>query len=102
MSKHTYFTGQPILSLVIKLILRDLVERLAHEYQADRYCKRFFTGDHLVSMLFTCFCDYQSLREVTTGMLAAEGKLRHLGLRHTPRRSTLSDANNRRDEALFG
>jgi hypothetical protein len=35
-------------------------------------------------------------------MLAAEGKLRHLGLRHTPRRSTLSDANNRRDEALFG
>lgn len=102
MSKHTYFTGQPILSQLIKLIPRELVERLAVEYQADRYCKRFFTWDHLVSMLFAGFCDCQSLREVTTGMLAAEQKLRHLGLRHTPRRSTLSDANNRREEALFG
>jgi len=102
MSKHTYFSGQPILTQLLQLIPRSQVRHLAGAYQADRYCKRFFTWDHLVSMLFACLSDCQSLREVTTGMLAAEGKLRHAGLSSTPRRSTLAEANQRRDQALFG
>jgi len=102
MSKHTYFSGQPILTQLLKLIPRSEVNRLAMGYQADRYCKRFFTWDHVVSMLFACLSDCQSLREITTGMLAAEGKLRHAGLASTPRRSTLAEANSRRDQALFG
>jgi hypothetical protein len=35
-------------------------------------------------------------------MLACEGKINHLGLSHFPRRSTLSDANKRRDSKIFG
>lgn len=101
MSKHTYFTGQPVLAQIINFIPRSLVNRVARRHGADHYCKRFFSWDHLITMLYAHFSGCQSLREVITGMLAAEGKLRHLGLTHTPRRSTLSDANNRRPEAFF-
>lgn len=78
-----------------------MVSRLAHTYKSDHYCKRFYSWDHLITMLFATFSQCQSLREITTGMLAAEHKLQHLGLRHTPRRSTLSDANKRRPEQFF-
>ncbi|MFN9325551.1 MAG: DUF4372 domain-containing protein, partial [Flavobacteriales bacterium] len=84
------------------LIPRSLVERLGREHQADRYCKRFYTYDHVVTMLAGVFMGCTSLRELTTGLQACEQRLRHAGLKHTPRRSTLADANARRPEALFG
>ena len=53
-------------------------------------------------MLYSTFNNCNSLREVTTGMLAAEQRLSHLGVRYHPRRSTISDANNRRQADVFG
>jgi hypothetical protein len=53
-------------------------------------------------MLYATFNHCNSLREVTTGMLAAEQRLNHLGVRYHPRRSTISDANNRRQADVFG
>lgn len=102
MNQGNYFTGQPILSQVLNLIPRRLVERLANEHGADHYCKRFFTYDHVVTMLAGVFMGCTSLRELTTGLQACDKRLRHAGLKHTPRRSTLADANARRSEALFG
>jgi hypothetical protein len=43
-----------------------------------------------------------SLREVTQGIAAYGDKLNHLGVTYTPPRSTLSEANARRDEGFFG
>jgi hypothetical protein len=102
MSKSTFFTGQPILSQLLSLIPRYLVEELSKKHQADHYCKRFKAYDHVVTMLYTVFSGCSSIREVITGLMASEGRLSHLGLTNTPRRSTLSDANNRRSEAFFG
>lgn len=96
------FTGQPVLSQLLNLIPRSLEERLGREHKADRYCKRFYTYDHVVTMLAGVFMGCTSLRELTTGLQACEQRLRHAGLKHTPRRSTLADANARRPEALFG
>jgi len=42
-----------------------------------------------------------SLREVIQGIAAYSDKLNHLGINYTPPRSTLSDANYRRDESFF-
>lgn len=57
--------------------------------------------DHLVSMLYAGYFQCTSLRELTTGLQANCSRLNHLGLQHTPRRSTLSDANRRRSSDLF-
>jgi len=53
-------------------------------------------------MLYAGFFQCTSLRELITGMQANAGRLNHLGLIHTPRRSTLSDANGRRMADFFG
>jgi IS4 transposase len=52
-------------------------------------------------MLYSVYNNCHSLREVSTGMLAWEQRLNHLGINHYPRRSTISDANNRRKPEFF-
>lgn len=101
MNKGTHFSGQPILAQIMNLVSRNKVQQLAHHYGTDRYYKKFRTYDHLVAMLYTVFNRCTSLREVVTGMLACENRLRHVGVSYTPRRSTLADANCRRDERVF-
>lgn len=101
MSKSTFFTGQPVFNQILSLIPRSVVSRLSRKYQTDRYCKKFRTYDHLVTMLYCCFHRCTSLREVITGMQASASRLSHLGLLNTPRRSTLADANERRAADFF-
>src|SRR6187551_3658286 len=101
MSKSTFFTGQPIFSQLLKFIPRDKILGISKKHKADRYCKSYGTYDHLVTLLYAVLNNCTSLREITTGMLAWENRLQHLGLKSPPRRSTLSDANNRRDAAVF-
>jgi hypothetical protein len=52
-------------------------------------------------MLFSVLQQCSSLRELTTGMQACYGRLKHLGLNYTPRRTTLADANTRRPVGFF-
>src|SRR5687768_5121876 len=101
MSKGSFFTGQPIFNQLLQLISRSHVKAVARECNADRYCKSFSTYDHLVTMLYATFNRCDSLREVTTGLLAWEQRIHHLGLQRHPRRSTISDANKRRSEQVF-
>lgn len=101
MSKSIFFTGQPIFNQVLSFVPRQLVCKVASELKADYYCKRFTTYEHLVTLLYSVFNQCNSLREVSTGLLAWEQRISHLGMKHHPRRSTISDANSRRDPAVF-
>ncbi|MFI5142184.1 MAG: IS4 family transposase [Bacteroidia bacterium] len=102
MGKSIYFTGQPVFSQLLKLIPIDLVPKLARKHHADKYCKKFDSHHHLVSMLFAVINQCTSIREVITGMQVASPKLGHLKLTHNICRSTFADANIRRPEAFFG
>jgi hypothetical protein len=102
MNKSTFFSGQPIFTQLLKFIPKDIVATIALNSKADRYSKRFSTYEHLVTMLYSIFNSCNSLREVSTGMLASEQRLNHIGIRYHPRRSTISDANNRRTAEVFG
>lgn len=53
-------------------------------------------------MLFCAFAKCTSLREVSGAMLGLSDKTKHFQLNHIPKRSTLSDANQRRDASVFG
>jgi len=53
-------------------------------------------------MSFCAFAKCTSLREVSGAMLGLSGKTKHFQLNHIPKRSTLSDANQRRDSEVFG
>lgn len=101
MNKSTFFTGQPVMSQLLSLIPRALVVKLALQHDADRYCKKFYAYDHLVTMLYNAYGQCDSLRSLISGMQVNQHRLLHLGLLKTPCRSTLSDANARRPAEFF-
>jgi hypothetical protein len=101
MNKSTFFTGQPIFSQLVRLIPRKEVNHVARQLGANRYCKKFDTWHHLLTMLYSSYQHCTSLREITTGMSACEGRLQSVDIKHFTRKSTFSDANKRRDAGVF-
>ena len=101
MNKSKNFSGQPIIKQVLKFLDHNDVYRTAKKHNSDKYTKKFTTYEHLVTMIFSVISGSSSLREVSSIMLACEGKINHLGLKDFPKRSTLSDANKRRSAEVF-
>ena len=102
MDKSNYFFGQSVFGQLISLIDNHVISEACIANRSDHYIKRFKTKDHLISMLFCSFAKCTSLREVSGAMLGLSGKTKHFQLQHIPKRSTLADANKRRDAAVFG
>ena len=93
MSKSTYFTGQPVYSLVIKLLDKAKIQQISQEtLGSERYVKRLTGWKHLIIMLFGILKHFDSLRELEIGMKAETMKLSHLGLDYVVRRSTLAES----------
>jgi hypothetical protein len=101
MNKDKSFAGQPILSQILDLINSSLIQKANRKHNANRYYKKLSLRVHLVSLLYGVFSYCNGLREICEGMLACEGKLLHMGLDKAPARSTLSDANTRRNYQVF-
>ena len=101
MSKNTNFRGEPIYSQLLKFINKDQVEQLSKNKGHERYVKKHDGYTLLVSMLFAVMHRYDSLREITLGMLSESHKLYHLGIDYYVKHSTLSEANSRRDSSFF-
>jgi len=81
-----------IFSQVLKLIPRGIFDSAVREHQAERNAKGFTCLGQFVAMLFCQLGSVTSLRDITNGLAASEGKLRHLGLPSAPKRSTLAYA----------
>lgn len=90
-----------IFSQMLQLIPRLAFEAKVREHQAERHARGFSSWTQLIAMLFCQLGHAKSLREITGGLAACEGKLRHLGVREPPRRSTLSYANQHRPWELY-
>ena len=102
MGKNINFSGQPVFNQLIKFIDKSEVRKIAKKHGVERYVKKFSTFNHVVVMLFVAFEGYHSIREVILGLLANAHKLSHLGLSYLVRRSTFSEANQRRSSKVFG
>ena len=101
MGKSTHFIGQPMYNQVIKLLDKSKILQISRELGGERYTKHFNVWIHLVVMLYAVIKRFDSLREITTSLLADTKKLVHLGIMFKISRSTLADANKRRPEAIF-
>ena len=101
MGKSTHFIGQPMYNQVIKLLDKSKILQISRELGGERYTKHFNVWIHLVVMLYAVIKRFDSLREITTSLLADTKKLAHLGIMFKISRSTLADANKRRPEAIF-
>lgn len=74
---------------------------LVRKHQAERRAKGFTCWTQFVSMLFCQLSHAGSLRDICNGLSCCLGKLVHLGITRSPKKSTLSYANEKRPAALF-
>ena len=102
MGKGTNFSGQPVLSQLIKLMDRSKINTLASKSGANYYTKHLDGYSHMVVMLYAVLSNLRSLRETCLGFAANATRMNHLGIDHMICRSTLSDANKRRKSSFFG
>ena len=87
---------------LIKSLDRDKIVEMSRQNGGERYVKSFDGYTHLLTMLYAVIMRFDSLREIEASMTAEVRKLHHVGIEKVPKRSTLSDANARRDEKFFG
>src|SRR6516165_1158752 len=86
---------------MLQLISRTAFDTAVRKHKAERHARGFSSWGQFVAMLFCQLGGAKSLREITGGLAASEGKLRHLGLPQAPPRSTLAYANEHRPWQLY-
>lgn len=101
MGKNTHFTGQPLFTQLLNLTDKQHICKMSRQGDFDRYVKKLDGYSHFVVLLYGILMRYDSLREIVIGMLSEAHKLQHLGIDYMVKRSTLSEANNRRDCDFF-
>jgi len=90
-----------LFSQLIAFFNRNKFQSLVLQHNAERYSKGFSCWDHFVAMLFCQLAQAKSLREISGGLACCMGKLRHLGMKKAPVKSTLSYANNHRPWEMY-
>jgi hypothetical protein len=90
-----------VLSQLLIHIPRHQFDSLVKTYQADRYVKRLTTWSQFTTLLYAQASGKDSLRDIQNGLAAQAGKLYHLGLPDRICRSTLSEANAKRDWHIY-
>ena len=75
--------------------------RCVERFEGDRSVRTFSCQDQFRCMAFAQLTYRDSLRDTVTCLNAQAAKLYHMGIRGKVRRSTLADANERRDWRLY-
>ena len=90
-----------IFSQLLQLFPRLEFEQAVKRHRSDYAAKGFTSWGQFVAMLFCQFGRAHSLREICGGLASCEGKVKHLGVSDSPKRSTLAYANANRPWSLF-
>jgi len=90
-----------LFSQVLSLIDRGHFASSVQALHAEKASKGFTCWGQLVAMLFCQLAQAKSLREIVQGLRSCEGKINHLGIPESPKRSTLSYANAHRPWQLY-
>ena len=87
---------------LLNYLNKSEILQISRDNGGERYVKKFNAWCHLTVMLYAVISRFDSLREITSATMMECRKLQHLGIMDLPRRSTLSDANSRRPDEVFG
>jgi len=89
-----------IYNQLLYLIPRHQFENLVKKYDGDYYVKYFTGWQQFITLLYVQIRSKDSLRDIQTSLKAQNSRWYHIGLQGI-KRSTLSDANNRRDYRIY-
>ena len=94
-------TGRTVFAQLLGIVPFSHFEHLVDKYHANRWTRDFTAWSHFICMVYAQLTRREGLRDLIACLNSQSSKLYHVGLRQRVSRSTLADANERRDSDLF-
>ena len=93
--------GRSIFAQFVELLPRKAFDLAVRRYRGQDHVRTFSCMDQLLCMIFAQLTTRSSLRETVSCLRALGSRRYHCGIRGTVAKSTLADANERRDYRIF-
>ncbi len=94
-------SGQTVLRQLLQYLPRHDFNLCVRRYRGDYRARSFSTFDQFLCLAYAQMSGRESLRDIETCLNSHREKLYHVGFRGSVSRSTLADANERRDWRIF-
>ena len=94
-------SGQTVFRQLLQFLPRHDFNQCVRRYRGDYRAKSFSTFDQFLCLAYAQTTGRESLRDIETCLNSHREKLYHIGFRGSVSRSTLADANERRDWRIF-
>ena len=95
------FAGRLIFKQVMDLMPLPVFRRCVEKYKGDFNVKTFSCLDQFLCMAFAQITHRESLRDIEICLRSQKKKLYHMGIRGRVSRSTLAEANEKRDWRIY-
>ena len=94
-------SGQTVFRQLLQFLPRHEFNLCVRRYHGNYRAKSFSTLDQFLCLAYAQMSGRESLRDIETCLNSHREKLYHIGFRGAVSRSTLADANERRDWRIF-
>lgn len=95
------YEGQIVFSQLIDFLPEYQFRKCVARYKGNKHIRNFSCWDQFLCMAFAQLTYRESLRDIETCMRSLQSKLYHMGIHGTISRSTLADANEKRDWRIY-
>lgn len=95
------YAGQTLFSQIMEHFPYRRFQTCVQRYQGDKRVRSLSCRDHFLAMAFAQLTARESLRDTVCCLAAARPQLYHMGLRGKIAKSTLADANQKRDWRIY-
>lgn len=94
-------TGRTILSQLFDFVSKYEFDKCVDKYQGNYRIKTFTCWEQFIVMAFAQLTNRESLRDIESCLEAVSSKLYHSGVKSKIKKSTLADANEKRDWRIY-
>ena len=95
------YSGKVVFSQLTSHLPIKAFRRCVRRYRGDRKVRSFSCWDQFLCMAFAQITYRESLRDIEACLRSMQGKLYHMGIHGKVSRSTLADANEKRDWRIY-
>ena len=94
-------SGKNVFRQLVQFLPRHEFNLCVRRYRGEHWAKSFTTFDQFLCLAYAQVTGRESLRDIETCLNSHRDKLYHVGFRGSVSRTTLADANERRDYRIF-
>ncbi|MDA3934212.1 MAG: IS4 family transposase [Gammaproteobacteria bacterium] len=95
------YTGKTLFAQIMDFLPWKTFHRLVSRYDGDHRVRTLSCAEHFRALAFAQLTYRESLRDIEACLSAQAAKLYHMGIGSPIKRSTLADANERRDWRIY-